>query len=77
MCENFILRDGKDTLKVDRPAKFGGDVEFASYKEVEEAYRAGKLHPMDLKNSVASSLVKMLEPSRKYFEKRPELLAQV
>ncbi len=77
MCENFMLRDGKDTLKVERPAKFGGDVEFASYREVEDAYKAGKLHPMDLKSAVACALVKMLEPSRKYFETHPELLAQV
>ena len=77
MCENFVLRGEKDTLKVERPAKFGGDVEFSSYKEVEAAYKAGKLHPMDLKTAVASSLIKMLEPSRKYFTAHPELLAQV
>jgi tyrosyl-tRNA synthetase len=77
MCEHFIFRDEKSVLKVERPAKFGGDVEFAGYEELQTAYVAGKLHPMDLKAAVASSLAKMLEPSRKYFEKHPELLAQV
>jgi len=77
MCEHFVFRSERATLHVERPAKFGGDAEFTSYKEVEEAYTAGKLHPMDLKSSVAASLIKTLEPSRKYFEKRPELLAQI
>ena len=77
MCEHFIFRGEKSVLKVTRPAKFGGDVEFSSYKELEEAYKAGKLHPMDLKSATAKSLAAMLEPSRKYFEKKPELLAQI
>lgn len=77
MCEHFIFRGEKATLKVTRPAKFGGDVEFSSYKELEEAYAAGKLHPMDLKGATAEALAAILEPSRKYFEKKPELLAQL
>ena len=77
MCECFILRDGKSRLKVERPAKFGGDTEFAGYDELKGAYVSGKLHPMDLKNATASALAEMLGPSRKYFEAHPELLAQV
>jgi tyrosyl-tRNA synthetase len=77
MCEHFVFREEKSVLKVTRPAKFGGDTEFASYPELESAYVSGKLHPMDLKAATASALAKMLEPSRKYFEKHPELLAQV
>jgi tyrosyl-tRNA synthetase len=77
MCENFILRDDKAVLRIERAAKFGGDVEFAGYEELKNAYVSGKLHPMDLKSATASALAKMLEPSRKYFEKHPELLAQV
>ncbi|MFA4983635.1 MAG: tyrosine--tRNA ligase, partial [Candidatus Micrarchaeia archaeon] len=76
MCEVFIMRNGAP-LKVNRPAKFGGDAEFSTYAELRDAYVAGKLHPMDLKNAAASALAKMLEPSRKYFEKNKELLSQV
>ncbi|MEM2137819.1 MAG: tyrosine--tRNA ligase [Candidatus Anstonellaceae archaeon] len=77
MCEHFVFRNERSVLKVTRPAKFGGDVEFASYSELEAAYISGKLHPMDLKSATASALAKMLEPSRKYFEKHAELLGQV
>ncbi|MFA6327939.1 MAG: tyrosine--tRNA ligase [Candidatus Micrarchaeia archaeon] len=75
MCEVFIMRNGAP-LAITRPAKFGGDVEFATYSELRDAYAAGKLHPMDLKNATASALAKKLEPSRKYFEAHKELLAE-
>ena len=76
MCDVFIMRNGAP-LKVTRPAKFGGDVEFATYSELRDAYVAGKLHPMDLKNATAQALAAILEPSRKYFESRKELLAAI
>lgn len=77
MCEHFIFRSEKAVLQVTRPAKFGGDAEFASYQELLSSYESGKLHPMDLKGATAAALAAMLEPSRKYFESRPELLAQL
>ncbi|MEM4634147.1 MAG: tyrosine--tRNA ligase [Candidatus Anstonellaceae archaeon] len=77
MCQHFILRNEGSTLRVERPAKFGGDVEYSSYSQLKQDYLAGKLHPADLKGAVASALSKILEPCRKYFESRPELLNQV
>lgn len=74
MAETFVLRDRP--LKVERPAKFGGDVEFVDAKELKLAYADAKLHPMDLKTAVGRELIEMLEPARKYFEKHPKLLEQ-
>jgi len=76
MCEVFIMRGGAP-LKVTRPAKFGGDVEFATYPELRDAYVAGKLHPMDLKNATASALAQILAPSREYFGRNSELLGGI
>jgi tyrosyl-tRNA synthetase len=76
MCEVFIMRNGAP-LKITRPAKFGGDAEFATYSELVSAYTGGKLHPMDLKNATAAALARMLEPSRKYFDARKELLTSI
>ncbi len=56
-------------MKVERPKKFGGDHEFASYQELEKAFSEGKLHPLDLKNAVASCMDQMIEPVREHFEK--------
>ncbi len=66
--KHIIFRAFK-TMEVDRPKKFGGPLSFASHEELEEAFRSGKLHPMDLKNSVAEYLEKMIRPVREHFEK--------
>ncbi len=56
------------TFRVERPAKFGGVLEFTNYQELQETYRTGKLHPQDLKSAVALTLAKILEPIREHFE---------
>ena len=62
----IIFRENTE-LRIERPAKFGGNVEFHSFQELETAYSEGKLHPMDLKNGVATQLGDILEPVRRYF----------
>jgi len=56
-------------LRVERPAKFGGDVSYASYANLEKDFVEGKLHPMDLKKSVAEAVDKIIAPVRAHFEK--------
>jgi tyrosyl-tRNA synthetase len=53
-------------IVIERPSKFGGNVSFQNYSQLEKAFASGKLHPADLKNGVASALVKVLEPARKH-----------
>ena len=65
------------SLKIDRPAKYGGAVEFATYDELEKAYASKSLHPMDLKKGVSDSVNQLLEPVRSYFEQHPENLDKV
>jgi tyrosyl-tRNA synthetase len=66
----YIVFHEKGSLKVERPEKYGGNVAFASYPELERAYAEGKLHPNDLKLSVARELGDILAPVRKHFEGR-------
>ncbi|HOS82580.1 MAG TPA: tyrosine--tRNA ligase [Methanolinea sp.] len=47
-------------VEVRRPEKFGGDREFASYAELEDAYRKGEIHPLDLKKTTARYLADIL-----------------
>jgi tyrosyl-tRNA synthetase len=68
----YVIFHESKTFHVERPAKFGGPVNFESYEEIEKSYRSGSLHPQDLKNAVAVELAKILEPVRKYFEKDKE-----
>ncbi|HOT04289.1 MAG TPA: tyrosine--tRNA ligase [Methanolinea sp.] len=45
---------------VHRPAKFGGERTFQAFGEIEEAYRKGEIHPLDLKKTTASYLSDIL-----------------
>ena len=68
-----------DSLQIQRDQKWGGDLSYNSYEELEKDYVEKKLHPQDLKNAVAEWLIKKLEPARKYFEdpKRKEALEEI
>ena len=57
------------SLIVERPAKYGGTIEFFSTDELSKSYASRKLHPSDLKGATAKALTQILEPVRKYFAK--------
>src|SRR3989344_1295212 len=52
-------------VEVKRDKKFGGNLKVKNYEELEKIYASGKLHPLDLKNSVIEYLWKVIEPIRK------------
>lgn len=51
-------------LEIKRPEKFGGNVSFKEYSELEKSYAEGKLHPADLKNIMVNELEKIIAPIR-------------
>ncbi len=65
----YIVFRKLKSIKLERPEKYGGNAEFFSHAEVEDAFRDGKLHPADLKNGVGDSLDKIIAPIREHFEK--------
>ncbi|MEM0088831.1 MAG: tyrosine--tRNA ligase [Archaeoglobaceae archaeon] len=54
-----------EKLKVERDAKFGGDIEYTSFESLVEDFKAKRLHPMDLKKSVSRYLNELLSDARK------------
>lgn len=56
------------TFVVNRPEKWGGNLEYTSYEQLEKDYASKQLHPQDLKGAVAEWIINKLEPARKYFE---------
>ena len=76
----YLIFEKFDEFRIERPAKFGGDVSFKSYAELESAFLKGEVHPMDLKQSTAVYIDRMIRPVRDHFEKNKkakELLEQV
>lgn len=59
-----------DTMTMERKPKFGGDLEFQNYKELEKSYISGNLHPLDLKNAMILYIDRMVKPLRDHFEKK-------
>jgi tyrosyl-tRNA synthetase len=57
---------------ISRPEKFGGNIHFKSYEELEEAYKKEDVHPGDLKGAVTNALNLVLAPVQRMFEADPE-----
>ncbi len=59
---------------IERPSKYGGNVTYASYKDVERDFADKKIHPMDLKNATATYVNRIIEPVYLHFKGRePQL----
>ncbi len=65
----ILYTDPSFKLYVERPQKYGGDIEIESYSELEKIYLSGSLHPLDLKKATAEALIERLKPVREYFKK--------
>ena len=73
ICKFIIFPELKsEPFVIKRPEKYGGNLEFNSYKELENIYIKGLLHPLDLKNSTIGYIDKILEPVRKYFDSKSD-----
>lgn len=62
-----------DEIKVERPEKFGGNVSYTNYKQLEKDFVEKKLHPGDLKQTVGNYLVKIISPIREKLNLNDEL----
>ena len=72
LCKYVIFPELKGkTFLIERPEKFGGNLEFSTYGDLEKAFESD-LHPLDLKNATADYVNKILEPVHKYFEKQSD-----
>lgn len=69
----YIVLPWEGRLRIERPAKYGGALEFTNEREFLAHWTDGRLHPQDLKGAVAESLDRLVEPARRYFAAHPEL----
>jgi len=58
---------------ISRPEKYGGNVTFTTYEEIETAFSKKEVWPGDLKNGVATAISTLTESIRKKFE-NPDLV---
>lgn len=71
----MVLKEDKgEMLLVQRPDKFGGNVEYQNYAELEKDFVDKKLHPEDLKKALVGELVKILAPVREAMAGKGDLV---
>ncbi len=68
----FVIFPWEGKLSVERAAKHGGPLVLGSEEEFLKSWKAGSLHPQDLKAAVAASLSRITEPARRFFGSHPE-----
>ena len=56
-----IKEDKKGKFIVKRDKKYGGDMEFNDYSEIEQAFIKKELHPLDLKNAIVEEIADLLK----------------
>ena len=64
----LIILPNFGEILIERPEKYGGNISFDNFEELKKEYASGKLHPADLKKSVATYIIKLISPIRKNFE---------
>ena len=67
-----LLEPALGKIVIERPEKFGGNLEFNSYSDLEESYLSGSLHPLDLKNGTAAALFQVVKPMQDACEQNSE-----
>ncbi len=78
-CKHIIF-EAHGRMKIERKKEHGGDVYMESYAELEDAFKHGLVHPLDLKKAAAEEINKLVDPVRIHFEKNRkarELLEEI
>ncbi|HLC10133.1 MAG TPA: tyrosine--tRNA ligase [Nitrosopumilaceae archaeon] len=71
-----VFHEFKEVL-VERSPKFGGNVSYTSYSQLESDFAQKKLHPSDLKKTVEIYLIKIILPIRKSIILKDEILEAI
>ena len=58
----YIIFVQKGKLTIERPEKFGGNLEYENYEKLEKDVLSKKVHPLDIKNTVSKELIELLKP---------------
>jgi tyrosyl-tRNA synthetase len=62
----FVLKkDSNEKVIIERDKKYGGDLIYENYEKLEKDFTDKKIHPLDLKNTVAKEINELLKPIRK------------
>lgn len=64
----MIIFPKKEKFLIERPEKFGGNLEYDNFENLEKDYKTKKVHPLDLKNACSKYLCEIIGEVRKAFK---------
>jgi tyrosyl-tRNA synthetase len=56
----ILKEDNKEKFLIERPEKYGKNISYSTYEEIEKAFIKKEIHPVDLKNAIAKEIIKLL-----------------
>ncbi len=68
-----LLQDKGEKLIIERPEKFGGNLEYSNYEELEKAVKEESIHPLDVKNTAADQVTNLLSEIEGHREELEEV----
>lgn len=71
-----VKEDNGEEFSIERPEKFGGNVSFKRYADLEKDFVAKKLHPMDVKTALAKEIDVLLTPVREAMKGKDSLVEE-
>jgi len=71
-----VLAVDDQSLVVERPEEYGGDLVYESYDDLEADFVSGELHPADLKPAAAGAISEVIDPVRDRLADERDLLAE-
>lgn len=72
----FIKQDKSEEFIIERPEKWGGNLNYKNYDELEKDFKEKKVHPQDIKMALAKEIDILLEPIRKVMENKEKLIKE-
>jgi len=57
-----IMKAKKQQFQIKRDKKYGGDIKYESYEQLQKDFLKNKLHPLDIKLSLAKSINEIIAP---------------
>ena len=73
----YIILHEFEEILIERPTKFGGNITYTNYAQLELDFSQKKLHPTDLKSMVERYLINIISPLRERINLKDELLETI
>lgn len=69
----YVVFHQFNEISIERPEKFGGNVSYTSYQQLEKDFAEKKLHPSDLKSAAGKYVSDIIRPIREKIVLSPDL----